>query len=721
MLAIAMQLLEQGRVQQALPLLVGQCEKTPRDAQAWFLLGACNHQSNKLEDALQALERALSIAPRHIQARCAKGAVLCELGRQQDALHVYRQALHLSPTDAQLLLNMGIVLEQTGDLHAALERYDLALKHHPELAPALLNRGALLLRLGRLEEALGNNSRLAELHPGWEHAQFNLGEVLLALGRWDEALAAYECALAINPGSAKAHFATGLALAMLQHFDRAQQEFLAARTMDPGVFDQCINNAAALSEGEMRDFSPRTIYLLREAARLDSCDWSNWDKLVSDFGLLINATLGGSGEIGEPALAFRAFTLPGSGATSLALARSVATRMTRKVASFPPFTRERKYTRKLRVGYVSPDFRIHPTATLTRRLYALHDRNQFEVYGYSLHPGDGSSIRRDIETGCDVFRELSGLDDRTAAEIIHRDGIDVLVDLAGYTRFSRPEIFAMRPALLQVSYLGFPHTTGADFIDYFLADTIVISSAVSQFFTEKIAYLPNSYFMFDNRQEISPRQFSREELGLPAQGFVFCCHNSNYKITPKDFDLWMRLLQRVSGSVLWLFHGSEVIAANFRKEAGARGVNPDRLVFATMMPNAVHLARYRQADLFLDTAFCNAHTTAAEALWAGLPVLTCPGATMASRVAASLLTAIGLEEMITGSPQQYEERAYHLATHPEVLVQIREKLTRNRLASPLFDTGRQVRNLEAAYRTMCQQYRAGLAPESFRVADNVTH
>ena len=716
MLNLAVQWLEQGKVQQALPLLSEQCEKTPRDAQAWFLLGACNHQLNKLEDALQALERTLSIEPRHIQARCAKGAVLCDLGRQQEALHVYRKALHLAPTDAQLLLNMGVVLEQTGDLRAALERYELALKHHPEFASALLNRGALLHRLGRLEEALNNNRHLANLYPDWEHAQFNLGEVLLALGRWEEALAAYGRAIAINPRSAKAHFASGLALAMLQRFEQAQQEFLASQAIDPAVFEQCTGNAAVLAEGELRDFSPRVIYLLKEVSRLDSCDWSSWDSFVTDFESLINSTVGEAGEIGEPALAFRAFTLPVAGATSLALARGVAARMTSKVASFPPFPHERQYTGKLRVGYVSPDFRIHPTATLTRRLYALHDRDKFEVYGYSLHPGDGSSIRRDIENDCDVFRELSGLADRAAAEIIHRDGIDILIDLAGYTRFSRPEIFAMRPAPLQVGYLGFPQTTGADFIDYFLADPIVISPAVSRFFSEEIAYLPNSYFLFDNRQEIASRQFSREELGLPAQGFVFCCHNSNYKITPKDFDVWMRILQRVPGSVLWLYQSSEVVAANLRKEAATRGVDPDRLVFASSLPNALHLARYRMADLFLDTAFCNAHTTTAEALWAGLPVLTCPGATMASRVASSLLTAIGLEEMIAGSPQQYEERACHLATHPDELAQIRTKLAGNRLSMPLFDTERQVRNLEAAYQTMWRRHEAGQAPETFQVA-----
>jgi protein O-GlcNAc transferase len=718
MLNLAVQLLEQGKVQQALPLLAEQCEKMPRDAQAWFLLGACNHQAHKPEDALQALERALSIEPRHIQARCAKGAVLFDLGRHQEALHVYRKALHLAPTDAQLLLNTGFVLEQTGELRAALERYDLALKHHPEFASALLNRGALLIRLGRLDEVLDNNQRLADLRPEWEHAQFNLGEVLLMLGRWDEALAAYERAVAINPASAKAHFSSGLAFSMLKRFDRARQEFQVAKTVDPAVFDQCLSDAAAATGAErLREFTPEAIYLLREAARPDSCDWGNWDGLVKDLEYLVVSLLGQPGELVEPALLFSACALPVSSTASLALAKSVSARVAAKAARLPAFTHDRKHAGKLRIGYVSPDFRIHPIATVTRRLYALHDRGEFEVYGYSLHPGDGSNVRRDIENGCDIFRELSGLGDREAAEMIHRDGIDILVDLAGYTRISRPEIFAMRPAPLQVSYLGFLHTMGAGFMDYLVADPVVVPETDSKFFTEKIAYLPNSYFMFDNQLEISDQELTREELGLPARGFVFCCHNTNYKITPRDFDIWMRLLERVAGSVLWLYKGSEGAATNLRREAEAHGVDPDRLVFAGLVPNAVYLARYRLADLFLDTAYYNAQTSAADALWAGLPVLTCAGETMASRVASGLLTAAGLEELITGSAQEYEERAFHFATHADELRQIREKIAANRLSMSIFDTERQVRNLEAAFTMMWQRHEAGQLPESFQIAN----
>jgi protein O-GlcNAc transferase len=720
MLDFALQLLEQGKVQQALPLLAEQCEKTPRDAQAWFLLGACNQQAKNLEEALQALDRALSIEPRLIQARCTKGVVLSQLGRQQEALHVFGKALHLAPTDTQLLLNMAVVLEQTGELGAALERYDQVLKYRPESASAMLNRGALLIRMGRLEDALTNCRRLVDSQPDLEHAHFNLGEVLLALGRWEEALAAYECASAINPRAAKTHFAAGLALSMLKRFDRAQQEFLTSRSVDPAAFERCIQDAAALTGGDLRQLTPPVIYLLREAARLDDCDWANWDGFVIDFESLVDSLLGKAGEIVESALLFRACSVPVSATISLALARSVSAWTAKKAADFPSFIHNKKIRGKLRIGYVSPDFRIHPIGTVTRRLYALHDRNRFEVYGYSLQPDDGSSIRRDIENGCDFFRELSGLDDRAAAEIIHRDGIDILVDLAGYTRFSRAGIFAMRPAQVQVGYLGFLHTMGADFIDYVIADPVVVPPGEAVSFTEQIAWLP-SYFMFDDQQQISAQKLTRQDSGLPAQDFVFCCHNSNYKVTPRDFDIWMRLLKRVPGSVLWLYKSSEAVAVNLRREAGARGVQADRLVFAERVPNDMYLARYRLADLFLDTSFYNAQTTAAEALWAGLPVLTCTGGTMSSRVATGLLRAAGLDELIADSPQQYEERAYHLATHPDALRQIREKLAGNRLSMPLFDTMRQVRNLEAAYQTMCQRHEAGLAPESFQIANDAVH
>ena len=719
MLSDAEALLEQGKSEQALPLLVDYCSSHSGDARAWFLLGAAYHQTGKPEHALQSLEHALSIEPLSLQARSAKGAVLCDLGRWREALQVYRKALHLAPADAQLLVNLAVVLEQTGDDHGALERYEQALRHQPGFASALLNCGALLIRRGRLEEALENNQRLAQLHPDWAAAQYNLGEALLALSHWNEALAAYERALAVNPAAAKPHFARGLALSMLRRFDEAQHAFDTAKSLDPAAVEQCLRAAAALSDGEIREIAPKVIYLLKGSQRLENCDWAGREEFVASFEHLIESSLGQTDELAERALAFRSLSLPVSAATRLALVKSISAHIAETVSTDrnSSFVYDSRHDGKLRIGYVSPDFRVHPTAILTRRLYALHDREQFDVYAYALTPDDGSEIRREIKKSCDHFRELTAWGDREAAEAIHGDGIHILIDLAGYTTHARTEIFAMRPAPIQVGYLGFPHSMGAPFIDYYLADQLVAPPGAERFFTEKLVYLPDSYFIFNNQHEISSRPVSRAEFGLPDEGFVFCCHNSNYKIEPEIFEIWMQLLKRVPGSVLWLFRGSDSVVRNLAKEAELRGVSANRLIFSPYAPNDVYVASYRLADLFLDTFYYNAHTTAAEALWAGLPVLTCPGEAMPSRVAASLLTAVGLGEMIADSRQQYEERAYHLATHLDELERIREKLARNRLVMPLFDTERQVRNLEAAYQMMWQRHEAVWLPESFRVSN----
>ena len=715
MLNIALQLLEQGKPQQSFPLLALYCNNNSRDARGWFLLGACNHQLNQLDLALQAFEQALSIEPNYLQARVAQGTVLNALGHPKEALAAFHIALQLAPFDSQLLFNIGVLLEQRNDLNAALDHYSRALSHQVNFAPALLNRGTLLLQLGRLDDALNNNRKLVEYQPEWEFAHLNLGETLVALGQWKEALSSYELTLIINPHSSKAHFGRGLALAMLQRFDESHQAFEQARRCNPAVFAQIMQQATSKISGALREVTPCNLYLLREADNLKICDWSNLETLVFNFDKLISNTPSNLGDMCEPALLFRTLTLPLPATRTLELAKRIADGIAKKMGKHSPHFNQTKVNGKIKIGYVSPDFRQHPTASLTRQLYALHDRSQFEVYVYSLVRNDGSQIRREIEEGCDVFREFDGVDDRTAADKIQQDGIDILIDFAGYTIHAHPEVFALRPAPLQLCYLGFPHSTGADFIDYFIGDQVIIPAKHEAHFSENIAYLPNSYFIFDNQQAISSNILERETFNLPPKAVVFCCHNTPYKITPDVFDHWMRILQRVPDSVLWLLKGKENTSDNLRKEADKRGVGPARLVFADLVPNDIHLARYRLADLFLDTFYCNAHTTAAEALWAGLPVLTCQGETMAARVASSLLYAIDLPELVTTNQTEYENRAVHLATHPLELEDIRKKLEANRLTTPLFDTEQQVKNIEGLYRQIWNRHMAGLKPETFKL------
>lgn len=713
-------LLRNNRPGQAILILDPYCRSNPRNAQAWFLLGVAYHQSGKPEAALHSLECAISINPRHLQARSAKGAVLFDLGRHREALQVYRKALHLAPLDAQLLVNLGVVLEQLGDVHGALERYVQALKSQPDFAAALLNYGALLIRLGRLEEALVNNRRLAELNLDWDSAQYNLGEALLALGCWDEALAAYERTLVIMPTSAKTLFAKGLALSMLTRFDEAQHAFDMAKSIGPAVVEQCLRAAASLLDGDVREIAPKVIYLIKGSQRLENCDWTSRDEFVVNFQYLIENSLGRPDEITERALIYRTLSLPVPAAARLQLAGSVSAHIVEvlRPEQRHPFVHDRHHGSKLRIGYISPDFGVHPVGRLTRRLYGLHDRSRFEVYGYALRPGDGGAIRRDIEQGCDIFRALAAMNDTEAAAVIHADKIDILVDLAGYTTNSRAEIMALQPAPVQVSFNGFPGSMGASFIDYFITDDVCSPPGQENQFTEKLVYLPGSCMIYNNREEVSTRVMSRAEFGLPEKGFVYCCFNNSYKIEPTVFEIWICILKRVPDSVLWLFGKSDAMISNLRKEAERRGISGNRLVFASFLHRIdEHLARYRLADLFLDTLYFNAGTTAADALWAGLPVLSCPGSTFISRWASSMLKAVGLDDMVVESHDQYEERACYLASHPEELAEIKHRLDINRLTKPLFDTERYVIHLETAYQTMWHMHETGQPPESFLVVD----
>ena len=350
-------------------------------------------------------------------------------------------------------------------------------------------------------------------------------------------------------------------------------------------------------------------------------------------------------------------------------------------------------------------------------LFEQHDRSRFKIIGVSFGVDDRSEIRKRVVAAFDEFYDVRTKSDQQVAELLHDLQIDIAIDRNGYTEDSRPGIIALRPVPIQVSYLGFPATMGTPFIDYIIADKVVAPFGHQQFFTETIVHLPDSYQVNDREYKISESTPRRQELGLP-RGVVFCCFNNNYKITPRIFECWMRILQQVPDSVLWLLQSNATAASNLKKEAAGKGINSDRLIFAERMLSPEHLARHRLADLFLDTLPYNAHATAADALWAGLPVLTCMGETFAGRVAASLLHAIRLPELITTTLEAYEHMAIDLAMHPEKLAMIKRKLADNRLTTPLFDTKRFTKNIEAAYTAMYERHKAGLAPDNIIIQNS---
>jgi predicted O-linked N-acetylglucosamine transferase (SPINDLY family) len=378
--------------------------------------------------------------------------------------------------------------------------------------------------------------------------------------------------------------------------------------------------------------------------------------------------------------------------------------------------RQRASSGRIRLAYVSGDLRRHPVGYLIAELLERHDRARFEVVGISYGMDDGSEERQRLVAACDQFHDVQARDERSAAALIHDLQIDVAIDLGGHTENARPGILRERPAPVQAGYLGYTGTTGSDFIDYVVADKVALPFELAPYFSEKIVHLPDCFLVNDTRKAISPHTPSRAEAGLPERGFVFCCFNNSYKISAAVVSAWMRLLSAVEGSVLWLSDMNGRAADNIRTAATAAGVDPARIVFAPRVPAmADHLARQRLGDLFVDTTDYNAHTTASDALWAGLPVLTCAGTAFPGRVAASLLHAVGLPELVTTSIEEYEALALALARDPARLQSIRRQLEANRLTRPLFDTDRFRRHIEAAYATMLDISQRGEPPRSFSV------
>jgi len=437
------------------------------------------------------------------------------------------------------------------------------------------------------------------------------------------------------------------------------------------------------------------------------CDWGDYESDVA--GILDRIRR--HEKVAAPFQALALSNSPGLQKTAAEIwvdARFPASRTLVEIAAPPAH-------QKMRIGYFSADFHHHATAFLIAELLERRDGSKFELTAFSFGPDTGDAMRRRLKASFDRFIDVGGMSDRDVAMLARNLKIDVAIDLKGFTEDARPNIFAMRAAPVQVNYLGYPGTMGAGYIDYLIADSTIIPPSHRPHYREKIVYLPNTYQPNDRKREISTRAFQRSELGLPRQGFVFCCFNGGYKIAPDVFACWMRILARVEGSVLWLLADNEIAVGNLRKEAGVRGVDADRLVFAPRMALPDHLARHRAADLFLDTLPYNAHTTASDALWAGLPVLTQIGETFAGRVAASVLNAARLPELITTSRDAYEALAIEFAANPAELALVKRKLDRNRLATPLFDSALFAKHLGAAYTMMCERHRAGLPPDHLHV------
>jgi protein O-GlcNAc transferase len=615
-----------------------------------------------------------------------RGVILAKLGRHEEALAAYESCLAITPGAPDILYNRGNLLGALGRHDEALASCDASLAVAPDAVDTLRNRAGLLAMLGRSDEALASYDRALRSAPNAPDLLDRRGNLLAALGRDDEAFASFDKCLSADPQYAPGWLSVAKLLVSRKRFEEALGIIRKLLAVAPDA-----------------DFAHGYLTFVK----LNLCDWDGLPEAIA--------------ALRDQVTQAKAVTLPFHSLLTLTLPNEQLLCAKARVAlEFPrasiAWSAPPRYGHdRIRLAYVSADFHEHATSHLMAGLIEHHDRSRFETIGVSFGPDDDSETQRRIRGAFDRFVDVRGRSDLEAGKCIRELEVDIAVDLKGFTGDCRPGILVSRPAPLQVSYLGYPGTMGADFIDYIIADRWVIPPDQRRFYAEEIVYLPDCYQCNDDKRTIGTAVPTRIEAGLPAQGFVFCSFNHTFKITPDVFDIWMRLLGRVEGSVLWQLADQPAARRNLRAEAERRGIAPDRIVFADRVPPDRHLARHALADLFLDTLPYSAHTTASDALWAGLPLLTCQGSTFAGRVAASLLHAVGLPDLVTTSLDEYETLALELASEPVLLGALKAKLAVHRRTHALFDTARFCRGIEAAYATMDERHQRGEPPEGFAV------
>jgi len=644
------------------------------------------HQAGNLAEAARLYGEVLRLNPNHFEALYALGVLHYQSARYAEAERLIAEAIRLNPRAAEAHYFRACALQRLNRNEDAIVAFDQALAVRPGFIDALMARGVARMTLNRYDESLEDFDAVIAAEPLNAGAGNNRGCILQGINRNEDALACFEKASSLKPDFIEALISGGSVLAALKRFEEAARNYEKALSINPDL-PYVLGNLVLF--------------------RLQCCDWRDLDRDRARIAADVKA--------GKPVIQpFINVTLSSSMAEQLQCARSSIAyqwpKPSRALWRGEPYGHD-----KIRVAYISADFRDHAVARLVAGLFEHHDKSRFETAGVSLVPGDGSAMRKRLRGAFDHFIDADRQSDEQTATVLRQMEVDIIVDLMGFTSGCRPGILGFRPAPVQVNFLGYPGTMGAPYVDYIVADRIVIPDEHRAFYAEKIVTLPDAYQCNDPHRAIADTTPSRAELDLPERAFVFCCFNNSNKLTPEIFALWMRLLHQVDGSVLWLLEDNQAATRNLRREAAARGVASDRLVFAPRVKPAEHLARHRAADLFLDTLPYGAHTTASDALWTGLPVLTCQGSTFAGRVGASLLHAAGLPELITDSLDAYEGLALKLARDRDALRGLKEELARNRDTCALFDTARFTRHFEAALTTMRERQRDGKSPVHFSI------
>jgi protein O-GlcNAc transferase len=714
----AMALHQAGRLGEAEQLYQQVLAASPGDYAALHLMGLLRLMQNRLPEALTFMQAALKVQPGAPETLANYGIALSGLGRQEEALAALDGVVRARPDDSKAWSNRGSIRHRLGRTEEALADFERALALDGGNLDALNNRGLSLQALRRPVEALASFDAMLVRAPDYPEGRNNRGLVLRALGRTEEALAEFDNVVAAQPDHAGAWVNRAALLWRLEKLDEALESYGRALAINPDLLE-ALESRANLLWTRKQALAPAIADLERAASiapdhaylrgallhlKMHAGDWRNFaaDKAALDAAV----------RAGKPAVLPYVYQgLSDSPADLLTCARIYTAReypaAARRMAIGP------RKPGRIRIGYVCGEFRAQATMYLAAGLFEQHDRSRFEIIAFDNGRDDGSAMRARVMASFDKFISIAQLSDADAAAVIRAEEVDILVNLNGYFGSMRMGVFALSPAPIQVNYLGFPGTLGADYMDYIIADGTVIPDGEDRFFAEKVVRLPGSYQINDSKRTVVGAT-RRAEHGLPENAFVFCHFNYGYKILPDHFALWLRLLKQTPGSVLWLLSGDPLLTQNLKAEAGRQAVDPQRLIFAPPLPLEAHLARMALGDLFLDSLPYNAHTTASDALWAGLPLLTCRGAAFAGRVAASLLQAMALPELVTENLADYESLALTLAREPALLKIYRDRLLENWRSAPLFDTIRTTRHIEAAYDAMME--RRGEAPQGFAVS-----
>lgn len=743
--------LQTGDYPHAIDFIIAAIETNPANATAamYSNLGAVYRAQNHLESAMESFRQALKLEPQNVNALYNLSIVLQLNGKIEAAIDSYKQLILIQPNHAEAYYNLGTLFEQQENLQKAKEYYQQALVLNPNLSVAYFNLAVVLQKQGELEQAISIYQQAIQLKPDYAEAYYGLAVVFSRQNNVEEAIKNFQQAIFYKQDYKDVFYQLGCLYKQQNKRDKAAENYRKALQIQP---DYLIYNdlASVVSDEESIGYYRQALALKPDNAdihynlgvaahvlgkwnivlesyqqaislqpshnlargalfhaQLSCCDWSSY----KENSLKIVAAVQ-SGERGYKPFSFLAMS--SSAAAQLACAKSYV------AEKYPPaenhlWSGEIYKHNKIRIAYISADFRAHPVSYLMAGLFEQHDKSKFELIGLSLKPEENSQIGQRVKKAFDQFIDVSKLSDYEVGALINKLEIDIAVDLMGFTQYCRAGIFAHRPAPVQVNYLGFPATMGANYMDYIIVDNYLIPSEYQTFYTEKAVYLPECFQANDDKRTPPTNKPSRTSVGLPESAFVFCAFNNSYKFSPEFFDVWMRLLAKVEKSVLWILEYNPVATSNLQKEALKRGISAERLIFAPRVKLDEHLVRYQLADLFLDTLPCNAGTTASDALWAGVPVLTCSGMAMASRMAGSLLHAIGLPELIANNIEEYEALALKLATTPGLLAEIRTKLVQNRSTYPLFDTDRFRRHIESAYIMMWERHQCGETPVSFSV------